>query len=71
MQFNKKLLQQAADDDVLRELNKLADTLVSVWMSGSGIRETEFLTLQETIKREERKEALKLFLQELERLAHE
>lgn len=67
----KKALQQIADDKNLEVLRYLADMMIKNWQSGSSVGVSEWETVKNVIIKEERARALKLFLEEIERLAHE
>jgi len=66
----KKALQQITDESNMKVLRYIADILVNNWNSSSAIGQSEWETVKNTITKEERRKAINLFLEELERLAN-
>lgn len=74
MQISKKqrlALQKLMGDDGLVIMQDVASLLLSNMATGPIVRETEFETLVQAIGRDERKRFATVFLEELERLAHD
>lgn len=74
MELSKKekmMLQKVVDDSCLEILTRIANLLLVKQNQGQVMAETAFLTAAEAIKREERKNFIRIFLQEIERIAHE
>jgi hypothetical protein len=67
----KRILQQITDDQSMKVLRYVADILIANWQKSSAIGPSEWETVKNTILREERKNGVNIFLQELERIAHE
>jgi len=67
----KTRLQLITDPSNFETLRYVADLLISNWQKPSVIGATEWETVKNAVVREERAKALNLFLEELERMAHE
>lgn len=65
----KTILQRAINEKAFELMQQIASELLVVWASGPVVKETQFLTAAEAIGRDERKKALRIFLEELNRLA--
>jgi|TARA_R100000501_G_C2624764_1_gene118080 DNA-directed RNA polymerase subunit H (RpoH/RPB5) len=68
---DKVRLAKVIDESTLKTLKMIARELNNVWSKDSVIKETEHGTVVASVRKEERANALKLYLSELERLAHE
>lgn len=64
-------LAKVMEESTLSVMRAVAGALVNQWNSGTVVGTSEHETIVNAVKREERQNALTLFLQELERLAHE
>lgn len=64
-------LQQITEDSNLKVLRYVADLLITNWQKPSVIGATEWETVKNAVVREERAKALNMFLEELEKMAHE
>jgi len=67
----KRSLQEITSEPNMKVLQYVAETLVKNWQSVSSIGATEWETAKNAVTKEERKKALDLFLEELEKLANE
>lgn len=67
----KRALQEITGDNNLKVLNYVADLLIRNWQSNSSVGVSEWETVKNVIMKEERAKALRLFLEEIERIAHE
>ena len=65
----KTILQKAINEEAFELMQSIASELLSVWSSGPMVKSTAFQTAVEAIGRDERKRALKIFIEELNRLA--
>lgn len=65
----KTILQKALNENSFELMQQIATELLSNWSSGTMVHDTAFKTAAEAIGREERKRALKVFLEELHRLS--
>ena len=66
----KTALQQITSEKNMQVLQYVAGILVSNWNSSSAIGPSEWETVKNTITKEERRKAIALFLEELEKMAH-
>jgi len=65
------LLQKIVNSDAIEIMGRVASTMLINWSKVENANQsTAFLTAKVAIGREERKKALTLFLEQLERLAH-
>ena len=67
----KRALQQVTDENNLKALTYVADLMIQNWQKSSVVGANEWETVKNAILREERAKALRLFLEEIERIAHE
>jgi len=67
----KRALQQVTDENNLKALRYVADILITNWQKSSVVGANEWETVKNAIMREERKKALDILLEEIERIAHE
>ena len=67
----KKALLEITSESNLKVLNYVADMLISNWQKTSAVGANEWETVKNVILREERKKALEIFLEEIEKIAHE
>ena len=65
------LLQKALDGKSFELMEEVASHLLMQWTSTTMVDDTAFKTARNAIGREERKKAIMVFLQELQRLAFE
>lgn len=65
----KTILQRAINDDAFSLMQDIATALLTQWAQGTMMDDTAFKTAANAIKREERKQAIKIYLEELQRLA--
>lgn len=63
------LLQKALSGESFELMQEIATLLLTQWATGPIVGETEHQTVVNAIGRDERKRALKIYLEELERLA--
>lgn len=68
---DKVILAKVIDESTLNLMRGIAGALVANWNDATVIYDTEHQTVVAAVRKEERKNALDIFLQELERLAHE
>tara|TARA_R100000789_G_C3019551_1_gene153241 strand:- start:2944 stop:3168 length:225 start_codon:yes stop_codon:yes gene_type:complete len=64
-------LAKVLNESTLDIMRKVATEMIINWSKCSAVKETEHQTVVATVKKEERTTALQLFLEELERIAHE
>ena len=67
----KRALQEVASENNLKVLNYVADLMIANWQKTSVVGANEWETVKNAILREERAKALRLFLEEIEKIAHE
>ncbi len=64
-------LERIVKSGAIDVLQKIASTLLANWNRNPIVQETEFLTLKEAISRDERRKVLTIFLETIEKTAHD
>ncbi len=68
---DKLLLQKILDEKTFGVLQRVANSMIMNWASRPCTKETGFETIKATIQKESKVDALKAFLEELERQAYD